>query len=106
MARFLLTSTYTVEGLKGLSVDGGTSRAEVVRGLIEDAGGRMESLYFGFGEDDTYVMCELPDHRTAAALAIAIRATGGLDTRITPVLTPEDVDEAARMKVAYQPPGG
>ncbi|WP_372495021.1 GYD domain-containing protein [Micromonospora phytophila] len=105
MARFLLMSTYTVDGVKGLVDDGGTKRADVVRTMIEDAGGRMESMYFGFGEDDTYVLCELPDHKTAAGLAIAIRAKGGLDVRVTPVLTPAEVDEATRVKAEYQPPG-
>lgn len=63
MAMFLLKSTYTVEGIKGLTVDGGTKRVEVVRKMIEGVGGRMESMYFGFGADDTYVVCDLPDTR-------------------------------------------
>ncbi|MFG3697612.1 GYD domain-containing protein [Micromonospora sp. NPDC047620] len=105
MAKFLLKSTYTIDGIKGLTADGGTRRAEVVRKTIEGAGGRMESMHFGFGADDTYVVCDLPDHKTAAAVAIDIRAAGGVDTRVTPVLTPEEIDEAARERVEYQPPG-
>jgi uncharacterized protein with GYD domain len=105
VATFLLKSTYTVNGLQGLISDGGTRRAEVVRKTIEAAGGQMESMYFGFGEDDTYVLCELPDHKAAAALAIAIRAAGGLNTKVTPVLTPVEVDEATRQKAEYRPPG-
>ena len=105
MPKFLLQSTYTVEGLKGLMADGGTKRVEVVRKSVEASGGRLESMYFSFGKKDTYVLCDLPDHKTAAALAIAIRAAGGLDTRVTPVLTAEEVDEATRAKAAYQPPG-
>ncbi|MEU4782798.1 GYD domain-containing protein [Micromonospora sp. NPDC023633] len=105
MAKFLLTSTYTVEGLNGLRQDGGTKRAEVIRALIENSGGQMEAMYFGFGQYDTYVVCDLPDHTTAAALAVTIRAARGLDTRISPLLTAEEVDEALRIHVAYQPPG-
>ncbi|MEW2381431.1 GYD domain-containing protein [Micromonospora sp. NPDC047707] len=105
MAKFLLRSTYTVDGMKGLSKDGGTKRADVVRTMVENVGGTMESMYFGFGADDTYVVCDLPDHKTAAGLAIDIRAAGGLDTRVTPVLTPQEVDEATREKVEYTPPG-
>ncbi|MGK5443255.1 GYD domain-containing protein [Micromonospora sp. URMC 105] len=105
MPRFLLKSTYTVEGLEGLVNDGGTKRAEAVRSTIEASGGRMESMHFSFDDDDTYVLCELPDHKTAAALAIAIRAAGGLHVRVTPVLTAAEVDEATRVKADYQPPG-
>jgi uncharacterized protein with GYD domain len=102
---FLLKSTYTVDGLSGLVRDGGTKRVEVVRALIEDAGGRVESMYFAFGEEDTYVICELPDHRTAAALAIAIGAAGGLRVQVTPLLTPAEVDAATRERTVYTPPG-
>jgi uncharacterized protein with GYD domain len=105
MAKFLLRSTYTLEGLKGLVNDGGTKRAQVVRKTIEAAGGQMESLYFGFGDHDTYVLCDLPDHKSAAGVAIAIRAAGGVDTRITPVLTAKEVDEATHQRAEYEPPG-
>ncbi|TDC38359.1 GYD domain-containing protein [Micromonospora sp. 15K316] len=105
MAKFLLWSTFTLDGIKGLMKDGGSKRAEVATKAIEDLGGRVESLSFGLGEYDTYVVCELPDHKTAAALAIAIRAAGGVDTRVTPLLTPEEVDEATRQQLKYQAPG-
>lgn len=105
MAKFLLRSTYTVDGLKGLSKDGGSRRVEVVRKMVESAGGRMESMYFGFGEDHTYVVCDLPDHKTAVAMAIDIGAAGGLDTRVIPVLSAEEIDAATQERVAYQPPG-
>ncbi|MFG3703913.1 GYD domain-containing protein [Micromonospora sp. NPDC047670] len=105
MAKFLLKSTYTVDGIRGLNTDGGSRRVEVVRKMVEGAGGRMESMYFGFGADDTYVVCDLPDHKTAAALAIDIRAAGGVDTRVTPILTAEEIDEATRERLEYRPPG-
>ncbi|MET7749625.1 GYD domain-containing protein [Micromonospora sp. NPDC005367] len=105
MAKFLLKSTYTLDGIKGLLKDGGSKRAEAAIKAIEGLGGRVESLCFGLGAHDTYVVCELPDHKTAAALAIAIRAAGGVDTRVTPLLTPQEVDEATRQQLKYQPPG-
>ncbi|WP_319462700.1 GYD domain-containing protein [Micromonospora sp. RTP1Z1] len=105
MPRFLLTSNYSVSGLQGLISDGGTKRAEVVRHTIEAHGGRMESMHFSFAQHDTYVLCELPDHKTAAALAITFRAAAGVDTRVTPVLTAEEIDQATRQKAEYEPPG-
>ncbi|WP_233601054.1 MULTISPECIES: GYD domain-containing protein [Micromonospora] len=105
MPTFLLQSTYTAEGLKGLIQDGGTRRAEVVRALVENAGGQLSSLHFAFADRDTYVLCDLPDHRAAAALAIAIGAARGLRVQVTPLLSPAEVDEAARMPIGYTPPG-
>ncbi|MEU5720799.1 GYD domain-containing protein [Micromonospora sp. NPDC047738] len=102
---FLLQSTYTIDGVKGLITDGGTRRAQVVRNTIEANGGRMDSLHFSFGKYDTYVLCDLPDHKSAAALAIAIRAAGGVDTRVIPLITPAEIDEATRAEPPYEPPG-
>ncbi|MFG2056802.1 GYD domain-containing protein [Micromonospora sp. NPDC048930] len=105
MPTFLLKSTYTAEGLNGLIRDGGTKRAEVVRALVENAGGQLTSFHFAFAEEDTYVLCELPDHRAAAALAISIGGARGLRVQVTPLLSPAEVDEAAQMPTGYTPPG-
>lgn len=105
MPKFLLQSTFTGDGIKGLVHDGGTGRAEVARSTVEAMGGRIDSIHFSFGKYDTYAVCDLPDHRTAAALAIAIRAAGGLHTRVTPLLTPEEVDESIRVTPGYRAPG-
>ncbi|SCL59696.1 GYD domain-containing protein [Micromonospora chersina] len=105
MPAFLLRSIYTVDGISGLTRDGGSKRAEVVRKMVEEAGGRMLSMHFAFADDDTYVLCDLPDHRTAAALAMRIGAAGGLRSRVTPLLTPAEVDEATRTPTDYSAPG-
>ncbi|MFG1655411.1 GYD domain-containing protein [Micromonospora chersina] len=105
MPAFLLRSIYTAEGISGLTRDGGSKRAEVVRKMVEEAGGRMLSMHFAFADDDTYVLCDLPDHRTAAALAMRIGAARGLRTRVTPLLTPTEVDEATRTPTDYSAPG-
>ncbi|PSK66017.1 hypothetical protein B0E53_02054 [Micromonospora sp. MH33] len=94
-AHFLLKSTYTPEGLKGLIQDGGARRVEVTRSLVENARGQLTSLHFAFAEADTYALCELPDHGAAAALAIAVGAARGLRVQITPLLSAAEVDEAA-----------
>ncbi|SCL53479.1 Uncharacterized protein, contains GYD domain [Micromonospora citrea] len=106
MAKFLIRATYTSRGIAGLGKEGGTARAEVVRALIENSGGRVESLYFAFGQYDLYVVGEVADNATAAALGIAVRSAGGVEATVVPLLTPEEIDTAARMPVTYQPPGG
>ncbi|MGR6317560.1 GYD domain-containing protein [Micromonospora soli] len=105
MPTFLLKSTYTAEGFAGLIRDGGTKRAEVVRALVENGGGEMTSIHFAFGAEDTYVLCDLPDHQAAAALAVAVGAAGGLRVQVVPLLSPDEVDEAVKMAPGYAPPG-
>ena len=41
----------------------------------------------------------------AAALSLAVRASGAVNTRITALLTPEDIDQATKTIVGYRPPG-
>jgi hypothetical protein len=48
----------------------------------------------------------LPDHRAAAAAGLAVNAEGRVQLKTTVLLTPEEVDEAAKTAVDYRPPGG
>jgi uncharacterized protein with GYD domain len=73
--------------------------------LVEAEGGSLEAAYFAFGGDDYVFICELPDNMTAAALAIAVTATGTVEPKFTVLLTPEEVDAAAKKVVSYRAPG-
>lgn len=84
---------------------GGTARREAVEKMAADLGGRVESFYFGFGEGDAFVTAELPDNVGAAAIALAVGASGMATVRTTVLLTPEEIDRAAAASVNYAPPG-
>lgn len=105
MPKFLVKASYTMEGAKGVQNAGGTSRRDAVAKMAEGLGGRLESFYFAFGETDAYVVLDLPDNRTAAAASIAVTTAGGATSEVVVLLTPEDVDEAAKVSVDYRPPG-
>jgi uncharacterized protein with GYD domain len=68
--------------------------------------GRPESIDFAFGSDDVVIILELPSNVDAAAIGIAVAASGALTTRMTVLLTPEEIDEATRKSVDYRAPGG
>jgi len=105
MPRYLVQASYTAEGAAGLIKDGGTGRRDAVRKVLESAGGRLESMDFAFGSDDLIIILELPSNVDAAAVAIAVTASGALTTRMTVLLTPEEIDEATRKSVDYRAPG-
>ena len=105
MPRFLIEATYTLDGLRGLMKDGGSGRVDAVRKMAESVGGHLESFDFTFGERDTHVICELPDNKSAAAVAFAIGASGGATTKTVALLTPEEVDQAVQQSVDYRAPG-
>jgi uncharacterized protein with GYD domain len=106
MARYLWQASYTPEGIRGLLSEGGTSRSEAIERItVEELGGVVEAFYFGFGEHDVYVIADVPDQETAAAISLAVGASGAVNVRTTVLLTPEQIDSACRKSVAYRPPG-
>src|SRR5664279_4501441 len=105
MSRFLIKASYTPEGAKGVQSAGGSSRRDAVAKMAEGLGGKLESFYFAFGETDAYVVLDLPDNRTAAAASIAVNTSGGAASEVVVLLTPEDIDAAAKLSVDYRPPG-
>ena len=105
MPKYLLQSKYVGEGVKGLLKEGGTSRRAAAEEVIKSLGGTMEACYYAFGETDAYVIAELPDNASMAALALTISASGAATVKTTVLMTAEEVDEAAKKTPSYRPPG-
>lgn len=105
MAKFLVKASYSVEGARGVQRAGGTSRRDAVAKMAEGLGGSLEGFYFGFGPTDAYVLLDLPDNQSAAAASLAVNAAGGASSEVVVLMTPEEVDAAAKMSVEYRAPG-
>lgn len=107
MAKFLLKVRYTGEGLEGVMRDGGSARRAAADALAKEIGGAVESFHFAFGDDDAFVICDLPDNKAAARLAMTVSASGRVAITTVPLITVDEVDEiAAQRRLAYTPPGG
>jgi uncharacterized protein with GYD domain len=105
MPKYLIQASYTHKGVEGLRGEGGSGRRDAVESTIGSLGGQLESFHFGFGDHDAYVIADLPDNEAAAAIALTVNAAGGAVVNTTVLLTPEQVDEAAKRSVDYRPPG-
>ena len=105
MAKYLIEANYTTEGVRGLLKDGGTKRRDVVKKLVKSVGGKVEAFYFCFGETDAVVIVDLPDSTTAASVSLNVAATGAVKLATVSLLSPEDIDAAAKKKFAYKAPG-
>jgi uncharacterized protein with GYD domain len=105
MPKFLVEASYTVEGVKGIQSAGGSSRRDAIAALAESVGGQLESFYFAFGERDVYTVVDLPDNESATAVALTVNASGAVKVRTTVLVTPEEVDAAAKRSVEYRAPG-
>lgn len=106
MPKYLFEVSYSPAGVKGVLSEGGSSRRDTVEKVAESVGGKLESFHFAFGEHDAFVVGDFPDDESAAAIAMTVTAAGAARVRTTVLLTPEQVDEAAKRSVEYRPPGG
>ncbi len=105
MAKYFVQAKYTDKGLSGLLKEGGSKRKEAVKKAVESLGGTMESFYFAFGDYDVIGIADLPDNVSATTFALLINATGGVTLKTTVLITPEEVDQAAKRTLDYRPPG-
>lgn len=105
MPKYLIQASYTTEGTRGLVRDGGSKRRTVVEQMLKKSGGTLESFYFAFGDADVYIICDIPDAASAAAISMAINASGSVDLKTTPLLSVDEIDQAVKKQVSYSAPG-
>jgi uncharacterized protein with GYD domain len=105
MPKYMFQARYTAEGAKGILAAGGSARRGAVEKACASVKGKLESFYFAFGGVDAFVICELPDDVAAAALSMAVGASGSAGTMTVKLLSVEDMDKASKVTVAYRAPG-
>jgi uncharacterized protein with GYD domain len=105
MPKYLLEVAYTAQGAKGVLKDGGSKRRAAAQKAVKSLGGKMEAFYFAFGDTDALVIVDMPDAASAAAMSMNVAATGAASSKVRVLLTPEDIDKAARKTASYTPPG-
>jgi uncharacterized protein with GYD domain len=105
MSKFLMRGSFTRDGIKGLTKEGGTKRRQAVQQFFGALDGKLETLYFAFGDTDVYAVAEFPDNVTAAAVSLAANAAGLIHVKATVLITPEEMDQAAQKSEGLRPPG-
>jgi uncharacterized protein with GYD domain len=105
MPKYLVQASYTGEGLKGVRKDKASGRKAAVSKAVEALGGKLESFYFAFGEDDVVAILDMPDNASVAAFSMASSASGVVRTRTTLLMTIEEADKALATNVSFRAPG-
>ncbi|MDR6535768.1 GYD domain-containing protein [Variovorax soli] len=106
MSFYLVQASYDTSATASL-IKNPQDRAAAVAPVFESTGGKLHGLWLSFGDYDVVAIAELPDNASAAAISMAIGASGALRTfKTTPLLTPSEAMEAMKKaaKVKYQPP--
>jgi uncharacterized protein with GYD domain len=105
MKKYLFYGSYTQEGYIGLLAEGGSARIGAAKQALQSADGSLEAFYYSNGEQDFYIIVNLPDHISSTAITLAGNASGTFRIHAVALLTPEEMDEAVKMKVDFRPPG-
>jgi uncharacterized protein with GYD domain len=107
MPKYLVEGRYTSDGLKGLAREGSSRRRADIARTIESAGGKMEALYFAFGDADFYIILEVPDNISAAALSVVANQSGVVTSKIIVLMNADEMDQAIKKSrtVEFRPPG-
>ncbi len=105
MQKYLFYGSYTPEGYRGLLNEGGCVRIGAAQQALQSVGGSLEAFYFSNGEQDFYIIVNLPDNVSSTAITLAGNASGTFSIRAVALLTPEEMDKAVKMRVDFRPPG-
>jgi uncharacterized protein with GYD domain len=103
--KYMFEARYSPEGAIGLAKEGGTGRRDAVKKHLDEIGGKLESMYFAFGDVDCFVIVDLPDNVSAAALSLAVNESGLIASKGIVLLTPEEMDQASKKKLHFRGPG-
>lgn len=106
MPKYLVQASYVGDGVQGLRREGGSARRDAVEKACASVGGKLDVFYYAFGDTDVVAIMDLPDNTTAAGVALLVAASGKIDIKTTVLLTPEEIDAAAKVGGEYRPPGG
>lgn len=105
MTKYLFEANYVGEGIKGLMREGGTKRRDALVDALKSVGGTLDCFYYAFGHTDVLGVFDVPSDADAAALSLMINSTGNVNVRLKPLMSAEDLDEAAKKTPTYRAPG-
>ena len=106
MAKYLFQAAYTSEAWAA-QLQNPQNRVEAIRPVIAGLGGRIESVYFAFGDYDVIVIIEMPSNVEAAAFSLAVTAGGAIRAiKTTPLMSTAEGVEAMKKaaKSGYKAP--
>jgi len=110
MPKYVIFFSLTGESVARF-IDHPGDRTAAVKAMTDATGGTLESYYWMFGKHDGMVVVDVPDSQTAAAISLAVSASGafrGLETH--ELFEPGDLaalaEKAATVRNVYTPPGG
>ena len=109
MPLFITQGRFTREYIRG-GLAKPEDRHAVISRLIEQAGGKLVSLYITLGQYDFMLVSEMPDAKAATILAFVATGGGGIEGSVTTqAFTTAEAKEmyeaAGKLAGSYKPMG-
>jgi len=89
MDKFLLLGKYSLEAMKGISAQ----RTQEAKKIVEDAGGKVNSIYALLGPYDLALILELPDDKSAMKVSLELTRMSGIAFTTLPAVDVEEFDK-------------
>ncbi len=110
MSTHMTQFSYSTASMQGM-VNNPQNRREAAAKIFAAAGGRLDEMYFCFGEYDGVVLATFPSNVNAAAALLAVGSTGAFsDIKTTTLINMEEgvraMEQAKGVVDAYTPPAG
>ncbi|MBT8459455.1 MAG: GYD domain-containing protein [Boseongicola sp.] len=110
MPKYMTQFNYSLDSVKGM-VSKPQDRRAAAEKIFAEAGGKIETMYYCFGDFDGVVITDFPSDVAAASAILAVGSSGAFANIKTTVLIPMK-DSVAAMEAAkelaskYAPPAG
>lgn len=104
MAKYLARVALNAEGIRLLRQEKASGRRAAVTKFVEAAGGKVEAFYFAFGQDDVFLIIDLPENIAAAAVSLVNNSAGNVRATYTPLLSVEEMDRAVDRAATLRAP--
>lgn len=106
MTRYLIEETVTSQAVAAL-MKNPHDRTKVVSPIFEAVGGKLEHYYVAYNENTCYLIAEIPDQESLAAIIWAFQAGGGpMFIKATPLMTTTEAADVLKKagSLGYRPP--
>lgn len=108
MAHYLIEVGYTPQAWN-TQIDRHSNVIERITPALDAVGGKIECIYYAFGDVDLVGIIDFPTPEDAAAFGLVVSASGALRLyRTTPLLTVEQgiasLQKAESVRKVYTPP--
>jgi uncharacterized protein with GYD domain len=90
MPRYIGLIKWTDQGIRNVKET--VQRAQQVRQIVEQMGGRMDALYWTQGRYDIVAILEAPDDETATAMVLRIGQAGNVRTETLRAFDAEEME--------------